>query len=168
MPFSLYQIPMRMRVRAARSLTPRDLPNELKSPLPQPPFVLLSRALWQPDALWQHAPRGKERVTPWSLWRWRQRERPRMSTGGGTRRLRGNLGAVEPVAGALANDLGGVHEVVEDGLVHGREGPAAGAGVGETALGRGHDPAGSDHHDVLRFVLGGGGGGGGEKGGVLC
>ncbi len=38
--------------------------------------------------------------------------------------------------------------------MHSREGPAAGAGVGKSALGRRHNPAGGNDHDVLWFPEG--------------
>merc|ERR1712070_1281429 len=41
-----------------------------------------------------------------------------------------HLGSVHAVAGPLANDLGGVHEVVQQSGVDRSEGPAAGTGKG--------------------------------------
>jgi hypothetical protein len=64
------------------------------------------------------------------------------------------LAAVLLGAGALADDLDGVDEVVEDGVVDGREGAGTGAllllvGAGvDGALGAGEDAALSDEEDV--------------------
>ena len=65
-----------------------------------------------------------------------------------------HLTAVLARAGALADDLDGVDDVAEDGVVHGRQGAAVGpllglrgAGAGG-AFGAGQDAAGGEEEDV--------------------
>lgn len=68
-----------------------------------------------------------------------------------------------PVADALAHDLGGEHEVVEVGLVHGGQGPGAGALRLAAVLGGRQDAAHAHNHHIL--ACGGPAGKGNLKGG---
>ena len=61
------------------------------------------------------------------------------------------LGAVELVADALADNLSGVYDVLEDGLLHGGEGPGSWAGsllCGTSVGSLGEDGALADDDDV--------------------
>mmetsp|Transcript_6257 Transcript_6257/g.17970 ORF Transcript_6257/g.17970 Transcript_6257/m.17970 type:complete len:237 (-) Transcript_6257:85-795(-) len=64
-----------------------------------------------------------------------------------------DLGGVSAVPHALAHHLCRVHKVLQDCLVHGGEGAAAGAGIGLTAGGGGHDAAVGDDDHVLAAEL---------------
>ena len=63
--------------------------------------------------------------------------------------------AIDLDAGALSDDLSGEHEVLKDGVVHGREGPGCGAGLLEGAgpAGLPQDAALGNKHDVLAAEL---------------
>lgn len=61
------------------------------------------------------------------------------------------LAAISRHADALSGDLGGEHEVLQDGVVHRGEGAAAGPRLLSTAVARGlaHDTALANEHDVV-------------------
>merc|ERR1719263_920783 len=64
-----------------------------------------------------------------------------------------HAGAVGGKARALAHDLGREHDVSEQSLVHGGEGPAAGPREREAALRRAHDLSVSYDDDILAAKL---------------